>query len=364
MAGSGMRILYVAYPLLTVSEESAGGAEQVLWTLEREMAARGVHTTVAASTGSRVAGELFDTGEPCRCLDDFDRRSQEHQDRVVEFIRRRTRQGGLFDVIHDMSGGFWQRASEIETPLLVTLHLPRTFYPPRLFHDIAGNVAFNCVSSSQASGFQEVSPIVVHNGIALERYQPNLDYKARNGLLWLGRICQEKAPHVALDIAEAAQMPITLAGQVYPFSYHQQYFDREVVPRLRRMPSAIFVDSPAPKVKRRLLRHVQAVLITSQVQETSSLVAMEAGACGTPVVVTRRGALPEVVQDGVTGFLADGIEHAVMALRRLHEIHPSACVQYAREHFSSTAMAEGYSAIYRHSLAAPLVSTIENQRLQ
>src|SRR6516165_1780741 len=102
-----MHILYIAYPLLTVSEESAGGAEQVLWTLEREMARRGVKTTVAASAGSRVAGELVVTGEPCRSLDDYERRNREHQERTVEFVRSREREGRPFDLVHDMSGSFW-----------------------------------------------------------------------------------------------------------------------------------------------------------------------------------------------------------------------------------------------------------------
>jgi glycosyltransferase involved in cell wall biosynthesis len=348
---SDMRILYVAYPLLTVSDRSAGGAEQVLWILEREMARRGVDTTVAASAGSSVAGELFSTGEPCRSLDDFQRRNLEHQDRVVEFIRRRARQGAPFDLIHDMSGNFWPRTREFETPLLATLHLPRRFYDSQLFQDIPENVIFNCVSSSQAVGFSDRAAIVVNNGIALDRYEPNVDRKTRAGLLWLGRICEEKAPHLALDIADAAQLPITLSGQVYPFTYHQQYFDRQVAPRLARMAGANFVQTPSADAKRRLLRQARALLVTSQVEETSSLVAMEAAACGTPVIATRRGALPEVVQDGCTGFLEDGVEGAVQALRRLDEIDSRVCVLYAIQNFSSAKMAERYADIYAHSVA-------------
>ncbi|HEY6249089.1 MAG TPA: hypothetical protein VI685_03960, partial [Candidatus Angelobacter sp.] len=134
-----MRVLYVAYPLLTVSEASAGGAEQMLWTVEREMAARGARTTVAASAGSLVSGELFVTGEPCSLPDDFERRNREHQDRVVEFVRTRSRQGRPFDLIHDQSGSFWPRAAEIDVPVLATLHLPRSFYSAQLFTNVPDN---------------------------------------------------------------------------------------------------------------------------------------------------------------------------------------------------------------------------------
>src|SRR5437016_7658869 len=132
-----MKLLYIAYPLLTISERSAGGAEQMLWTLEREMCARGIHTTVAASSGSEVSGELFTTGEPCTAPDDFERRNREHHENILEFVRLRSHQGRPFDLVHDKSGSFWPRAAEIkDVPVLATLHLPRHFYSPQLFHDV------------------------------------------------------------------------------------------------------------------------------------------------------------------------------------------------------------------------------------
>src|SRR6516225_8257885 len=99
------------------------------------MAHRGVCTTVAASEGSSVTGELFSTGHPCSACDDFERRFREHQERVLELIDRRARQSVAFDLIHDMSGSFWERAAKIEAPVLATLHLPRDFYSPRLFEE-------------------------------------------------------------------------------------------------------------------------------------------------------------------------------------------------------------------------------------
>lgn len=377
-----LHILYVAYPLLTVSNRSAGGAEQVLWTLEREMSSRGARTWVAASAGSEVSGELFVTGEPCSLPDDFERRNREHQDRVVEFIQARSGQGRPFDLVHDQSGSFWPRANEIDIPVLATLHLPRSFYSAQLFTSIPDNVVFNCVSASQACSFADLNPGVVSNGIALDkyfslsraergipivakltardihhRYSESMEEQSGNepvsdtcvtkqGLLWLGRICEEKAPHLALEIAAHARQPITLAGQVYPFSYHQQYFEREVHPRLAQMPNAEFVGSSSFEQKRALLRQSKAVLITSLVDETSSLVAMEAAACGTPVIALRRGALPEIVSEGVTGFLVDGVEEAVEALERIEMIEPANCVAHAQRHFSSSKMADGYERLY------------------
>lgn len=351
-----MRILYISYPLLTVSEDSAGGAEQVLWTLEREMTRRGVVTVVAASAGSRVAGELFPTGEPSRDFDDLDRRNREHQDGIIEFIRGRAREVRPFDLVHDHSGSFWQRAAEVDVPLLATLHLPRSFYPSHYFEDIAAGVSFNCVSDSQARSFAGVSALmgVVANGIALDLFEPSrlesnsFESRAgpRSGLLWLGRICPEKAPHLALEIAGRAGLPITLAGQVYPFSYHQHYFDNAVASRLASMPNAAFVQSPSSELKRRLLRQAEAVLITSQVDETSSLVAMEAAASGTPVIASRRGAVPEIVREGVTGFLVDGVEDGVRALSRLGTIDPSVCARHAHGAFAGATMAESYTQLY------------------
>lgn len=346
-----MRVLYIAYPLLTVSEESAGGAEQVLWTLEREMATRRIVTSVAASAGSRVSGELLATGMPCSLPDDFERRNREHQERIVELVRDRVRSGERFgfDLVHDMSGSFWTRAWEIDTPLLGTLHLPRHFYSPSLFAERAPGVSFNCVSRSQASSFSDIAiEAVAPNGIALDLFSPPID-QPRSGLLWLGRICEEKAPHLAIEIASRTGMPITIAGQVYPFSYHRQYFDREIAPRIKP-PGISFVNSPSATEKRRLLSEAQAVVITSQVDETSSLVAMEAAASGTPVIAFRRGALPEIVQQGVTGWLAADVEEAVHAVSRIGEIDSAACVSHARHHFSAAAMADRYTSLYRRIL--------------
>lgn len=318
------------------------------------MARLGMLTIVAASAGSQVSGELFATGDPCTLTDDYERRRAEHEKRIVEFVRQRAGEGRAFDLVHDMSGSFWKRAAQIKVPVLATLHLPRSFYPAEGFQDIPANVCFNCVSASQSRSFADLSAMlgVVANGISLDEFGPQSDPDAvqtpgeRAGLLWLGRICEEKAPHLALEFAGRAGLPIIIAGQVYPFSYHQKYFEREMAPRLRQIPNATFVSKPSFVLKRKLLRQSKALLITSLAEETSSLVAMEAAASGTPVIAFRRGALPEVVMDQVTGFVVDDVAAAVDACRRVDVISNAACTAHARENFSDAKMAEGYARLY------------------
>lgn len=335
-------ILYVAYPLLPVSTESCGGAEQVLWSLEREMSHRGFATAVAACEGSQVSGELLCTGPRTVRTDAFDEREAEHSQRVIEFVRQHN-----FSLIHDHSGHFWKHAAEVDLPVLATLHLPRGFYSEQMFSMLPANVFFNCVSESQAESFGDLPRMigVVGNGLDVERFP--FARKKENYLLWLGRICPEKAPHLAIEAAQMAGLPLVIAGQVYPFSYHQQYFEREIRPHLEDANSRVrFVEVPSFEEKLKLLCCARALLVTSLAAETSSLVALEAQACGTPVVAFRNGALPDVVNHGHTGFVVRTLDAMVAALHDLDHIWPEECRQWVKSGFSASTMAEGYMQLY------------------
>jgi glycosyltransferase involved in cell wall biosynthesis len=351
MNRSRLRILYVAYPLLPVSDDSAGGAEQMLWTLERQIALRGHETVTAACAGSSVAGKLFTTGSTPSEPDRFEERAAEHEARVVEYVRQEERQGRGFALVHDKSGHFWKQAPALPCPVLATLHLPRSFYREEWFQLEQPNLTFNCVSQAQRGTFEDVASMlgVVENGIAIERF--TLNCEKSDYILWIGRICEEKGPHVAIDVAERAGAPLIIAGDVYPFSYHQKYFSREIVPRLERARTKInFVQKPSFDQKSDLLRDAKAVILPALVDETSSLVAMEAMACGTPVVAFRRGALPEVVADGYTGFIVDTADAMANCIGRVREIDPHACRQRAEMRYSAQRMADEYETLYSRVL--------------
>jgi glycosyltransferase involved in cell wall biosynthesis len=139
-------------------------------------------------------------------------------------------------------------------------------------------------------------------------------------------------------------VPLVIAGQVYPFSDHEQYFTREVQPNLNGQ--VRFVEHPLVEQKGELISRAAAVLLTTTAEETSSLVAMEAAACGTPVVAFRSGAVPEVVAHCETGFVVDTAEEMVEAIGRVRKIDPRACRQRAEQCFSSRRMAQQYEALY------------------
>ncbi len=342
-----LSILYVAYPLLPVSENSAGGAEQMLLAVEREMSAAGHRTVVAAAVGSHVAGRLLVTGQPASAPDQYEARDREHSSRILEYLRVHPDE---FDLIHDESGSFFQHAAECPLPVLATLHLPRAFYREERLRDAPANLAFNCVSQSQFRTFDDLPNVVgiVENGIAVEQFP--FSSEKQDYLLWLGRVCEEKAPHLAIAAARQAGLPLVLAGQVYPFTYHQNYFDLEIAPLLRENSDARFINTPSFAQKVELLRHARALLLTSTVEETSSLVAMEAMACGTPVVAFRRGAFPEIVADRETGLVVESLEEMTAALGELDQISPEACRTRVEQHFTASRMAQDYQETYRRLL--------------
>ncbi len=370
---SELSILYVSYPLLSVNPESAGGAEQMLLAVERQMHAAGHRTAVAASSGSRVSGDLLSTGAPASAPDQYEKREREHCAAILNHLREHHSE---FDLIHDKSGSFFRHAAQCPVPVLATLHLPRSFYRDDFFSDIVphvrsgspdravferagvnrvpvlhanvGNLYFNCVSQSQAQSFSDLPNFlgVAENGIEVEKF-PFTKTK-RDYLLWLGRICEEKGPHLAIQAAQSAQMPLVLAGQVYPFRYHQDFYAREIRPHLNGR--VRFVDTPTLDQKLKLLANARALLLTSTAEETSSLVAMEAMACGTPVVAFRSGAFPEVVADGETGFVVDLMEEMAQAVGEVNRISPEACRARVEGHFSASRMAQDYQELYRQVL--------------
>ncbi|MFT8243784.1 glycosyltransferase [Roseomonas sp. BN140053] len=345
---SALRVLSVAYPLAPVGADFVGGAEQVLATLDAALVAAGHRSIVVAQEGSRVAGELRAIPRPAGALDAAARAAaQAAASRAVAAVLR----AEPVDVVHLHGIDFDRTLPPPGPPALVTLHLPPDWYPAEALHPARPNTWLVGVSASQHRGLEGRAAGLlppVPNGVAVEALG-GARHARRGFALNLGRVCPEKGQHLALQAAQAAEVPLLLGGEVYPYPEHEAYFAREVVPLLdgaRR-----FLGPLGFVRKRRLLGAARCLLVCSLVAETSSLVAMEAAACGTPVVAFPNGALPEVVEHGRTGFLVRDAAEMADAIARVGEIDPQECRRVARERFSRERMAAAYLDIYRRLAA-------------
>ncbi|HVZ34238.1 MAG TPA: glycosyltransferase, partial [Polyangiaceae bacterium] len=172
-----------------------------------------------------------------------------------------------------------------------------------------------------------------------------LEGESEDYVLCLGRVSPEKGFERALRAARRADVRLVLAGQVFAYPDHQRHFRREIVPLLdgqRR-----FVGSVGGETKRRLLARARCLVVTSRVAETSSLVVMEALACGTPVVVASPGAPASLIEHGVTGLIAKDDGELADALQRIRQLDRRACRRQAEQRFDVRQTTQRYLDLYR-----------------
>ena len=338
----GLTVLNVAYVFAPVGLDTAGGAEQVLAALDRALAAEGHCSLVIACAGSKTAGELLATAPlPAKFSEELRRRAQqEHRHRIEQTLRQ-----WPVDVVHCHGLDFAEYLPPAGVPTLVTLHLPVDRYSPEALSERRPGRYFNCVSASHRRTFPANQAMLpeIPNGVPVGELQGR--HAKRDFALALGRICPEKGFHYALDAAALARTPLLIAGRVFPYPDHEQYFADEIEPRLG--PQARFLGNLDFTRKHRFLTAALCVLMPSVIAETSSLVAMEAIACGTPVVAFPVGALPDLIEPGVTGFLVRDIQEMAEAIHASGGIDHDGCREIARQRFSLERMVEGYFGYYR-----------------
>ncbi|MEW6060271.1 MAG: glycosyltransferase family 4 protein [Actinomycetota bacterium] len=338
----GLRIGIVCPPWLAVPPKGYGGIEWVV-ALEADGLVEAGHDVTLFATGDSVTKAkleyVFEKAPGSRLINDI----------VLDtthtmFSLRNARE--RFDILH-VHSPFSALAAGIETgiPTVHTLHGSFTPDMSRLFGLIADRVWFVAISESQkrANGSLRYAG-VVYNGIDMDFYSMNTEKD--DFVLFLGRAAPEKGWKRAIDAAKLAGMRIVSAVKIAHWTEEEEW-ENNIKPNLPG--DAVVHGEITQEEKVELLRRAKAVLFPIDWPEPFGLVMTEAMACGTPVIATPRGSVPEVVADGETGWIVsveDYAREAADRLRCLGEIDPAVCRERVQRLFSKEAMVAGYERVF------------------
>lgn len=229
-----LTILHVAYAHARVVNDNAGGAEQVLGWLDQASVRAGLRSLVIAREGSCVAGQLIavpQTDGPLEEWQTWHRAHENHRAAIKHALREFP-----IDLIHMHGLNFdHYLPRDVTVPVLVTLHLPPSWYGTTKFQPLEPRrIYFNCVSESQRRACPEQVEVAatIQNGVPLERFR--VRRRKRAFALILARICREKGVHVAMDAARRARTPLLIGGEIFPSRTHCDYFNEVIARRLSR----------------------------------------------------------------------------------------------------------------------------------
>jgi glycosyltransferase involved in cell wall biosynthesis len=342
-----MRVALVAPPWRRLPVAGHGGVERVVYGLGRQLARRGHEVTVFCREGSKPDGfevvELF----PDALSDD----GQAPDDYIYTLMyeRRVYRELGFgrFDVLHEHSnhGILCASIAPVDCPVVATVHDTMGEEQVAFLREVDDDVHLIVCSHAQRRAAAGVRVRAVISN-AVNEDELSLSSEKGDYFVQMARVCPQKGQHLAIEVAKRVGAPLVLAGGVD--RDWQSYFEREIRPHLG--PRVTWLPEVAGREKATLLARARAMLFPIQWEEPFGIAMVEAMASGTPVVAPARGAVPELVEPGVTGLIAADVDEFVDAIGRLDEIDPATCARRTRERFSEHRMAIGYEQAYLEAI--------------
>ena len=338
-----MRVALVAPPFIPVPPKNYGGTELFVGYLAVGLRKLGIDVVVYTNGESTVDVEkrwLYAqsqwpiTGEIYANLREMNHSSWAISDAA-----------GDCDIIHLNSVSGLSHTRFVDAGFVYTIHHPH-LEDLSDFYNYYPEIQFVTISKFQER--QEEMPFLrtIHHGLDLSLYtfQP----KKQDYLAFLGRIAPIKGTHLAIEVAKKSGLPLKIAGEVQPM--FRDYFETKVKPHIDGK-FIEYLGEADLKVKNELLGNARALLFPIQWNEPFGLVMVEAMACGTPVLAMPGGAVEEVVDDGVSGFLCKSAEEMVAHVRTL-QLNHAGVRKYAEEFFSFDTMVNKYAALYRQMMKA------------
>jgi glycosyltransferase involved in cell wall biosynthesis len=343
-----MRIAQISPLIESVPPKLYGGTERIVSYLTEELVRQGHEVTLFASGDSETAAELVSCAPQALRLAQVPD-AQPYTVMQLEKIRRR---GGDFDIAHFHSDFFhFPLVRSLGTPSVTTLHgrLDLPFY--RLLLDEFPEMPLVSISDDQRRMLQAQWVATVLHGLPKDLY--SFSAAGEGGYLaFLGRISPEKRPDRAIEIAKRAGVPLKIAAKVDKVD--QTYFDETIRPLITGS-GVEFIGEVNDSEKQAFLGGASALLFPIDWPEPFGLVQIEAMACGTPVVAWRRGSVPEVIDEGVSGFMVEDIDQAVEAVHKARSLSRQAVRDRFEKRFTIERVAHDYVRVYNSLAAEPIL---------
>ena len=342
-----LRIAQVAPPFEAVPPLAYGGTERIVGTLVSELQRRGHDVTLFASGDSTAPGRLVAiVPRALRSLG----LAAEPAPYLLATQLAVLREAASFDVVHahlEFNGLLLARA--LTVPTVVTFHgrIDQPWAAGLLADPPEGLVA---ISAAQAYAQPGVPWSIVHNGLALAGAP--FDEHRGDALCYVGRFMPEKGLLEAIEIARRSGRPLRVAAKEPSTPAERAYFEESFRPA-GRTADVEYLGELAGTERDRLLAGSHATLMPGDWPEPFGLVAIESLACGTPVVARRKGALPEIVRDGIDGIVADAISELARRLPEVAGLDRAAIRASVLSRFSAERMVDGYEALYARLLGLP-----------
>ncbi len=339
-----MRITVIADPIVPVPPAGYGGTERVVHSLCEGLHKRGHEMTLLAGPGSRGPWKIVEHRAP----NNTSFFSRAYRKILFQLVSLRHTAGrdlvisfGRFDYLWALLRAGSNVMHVFQAPVGAG---ELDFIPPRACVHLVS------LSDSQRAHIKSGNWSTIYNSVPVAK----MEFSAAPGeyLAFLGRLHPEKGAHIAIQIAKAANQPLVIAGNVPDDEECRAYFENEIRPHLGD--SIRWIGEVEDEKKGEFLRRASALLFPIQWDEPFGLVVAESFASGTPVIALGRGSIPEIVIDGVTGFICDSVDEMIAAAGRVDTLNRARCRTEAERRFSEDVMVERYLDVaQRHFVIKP-----------
>jgi glycosyltransferase involved in cell wall biosynthesis len=337
-----MRIALIAPPFIAVPPIDYGGTELFVAQLAEGLKRQGIDVVVYANGESTVEVERYWRYEhshwPIKSESEAWLMEMDHTSWAVEHASRSC------ELIHVQSALALTYPPISRLPTVLTLHGPNEAKLTQLYQRYP-DTYYVCISKAQCAKETMPRTRVIHHGIDLTQYR--LYERKQKYLSFIGRIAPIKGTHIAIDVAKRTGIPLKIAGEVQPM--YREYFEAKVKPHIDGK-LVEYIGLANLETKNELLGNSMAMLFPIQWHEPFGLVMVEAMACGTPVLALPGGSVPEVVRDGVSGYLCRSVRQMAKHAENL-QFDPASVRRYVEENFSTDRMVQEYAALYGEAIS-------------